>query len=107
MSRTPAEKVRAVTDHGLRSLVLWDVDHTLVDNGGVSKENYSLAVELLTGRPPKNGARTDGRTDMLIMEDVLRDNDADLSEHSWEDQREALVRAGELTARALPSAVVR
>jgi len=32
-------------------LVLWDIDHTLIENHGVNKEIYALAFELLTGRP--------------------------------------------------------
>jgi hypothetical protein len=32
-------------------LVLWDVDHTLIENNGVNKETYAYAFELLTGRP--------------------------------------------------------
>jgi hypothetical protein len=35
------------------TLVLWDVDHTLIENSGVSKENYALAFKLLTGREPE------------------------------------------------------
>jgi hypothetical protein len=35
-----------------KTLVLWDVDHTLIENSGVSKENYALAFEFLTGRAP-------------------------------------------------------
>ncbi len=31
-------------------LVLWDVDHTLIENAGVSKEIYSAAFAILTGQ---------------------------------------------------------
>jgi phosphoglycolate phosphatase len=44
------------------ALLLWDVDHTLIENGGVSKENYALAFEILTGRAPEAQPQTDGRT---------------------------------------------
>jgi phosphoglycolate phosphatase-like HAD superfamily hydrolase len=55
-------------------LVLWDVDHTLIDNGGVSKQVYARAFELLTGGAAASPARTDGRTDPLIMANMLADN---------------------------------
>jgi hypothetical protein len=57
-----------------RVLVLWDVDHTLIENGGVSKANYALAFEILTGRPAQTAARTDGRTDVDIMAGLFADN---------------------------------
>ena len=56
------------------SLVLWDGDHTLIDNDGVSKANYALAFEILSGRTPDVGAKTDGRTDLSIMAGILTDN---------------------------------
>jgi phosphoglycolate phosphatase len=52
-------------------LVLWDVDHTLIENGGVSKENYAWAFELLTGRLPTHPIETDGRTDPEIVQNTL------------------------------------
>lgn len=52
-------------------LVLWDVDHTLIENSGVNKETYAYAFELLTGRPAECPARTDGRTEPEIMRDML------------------------------------
>lgn len=79
---------------GALTLLLWDVDHTLIENGGVSKENYALAFELLTGRVPLVRPRTDGRTDMAIMGDLLVANGVDEGSIPWERQFEALVRAG-------------
>jgi phosphoglycolate phosphatase-like HAD superfamily hydrolase len=51
--------------------VLWDVDHTLIENGGVSKENYQKAFEMLTGRRPEHPVETDGRTDPEIIRNML------------------------------------
>ena len=31
-------------------LLLWDVDHTLIENSGVSKAVYARAFEMMTGR---------------------------------------------------------
>jgi hypothetical protein len=67
-------------------LLLWDVDHTLIDNGGVSKANYALAFELLTGRPATVPAKTGGRTDVEIVESLLRDNGRDPADYPAEDQ---------------------
>jgi phosphoglycolate phosphatase len=52
-------------------LVLWDIDHTLIENNGVNKETYALAFELLTGAKAQLQARTDGRTEPEIMRDML------------------------------------
>jgi phosphoglycolate phosphatase-like HAD superfamily hydrolase len=55
--------------------VLWDVDHTLIENGGVSKENYQKAFEMLTGRRPEHPVETDGRTDPEIIRNMLASHD--------------------------------
>jgi phosphoglycolate phosphatase-like HAD superfamily hydrolase len=52
-------------------LVLWDVDHTLIENHGVNKETYAAAFRLLTGRVGKYPAETDGRTEPEIMRNML------------------------------------
>jgi phosphoglycolate phosphatase len=92
-------------------LVLWDVDHTLIENGGVSKETYLLAYELLTGRGPTVPPETDGRTDLAIMDSLLRDNESDPRDYPLERRWEALSVAGERKrhelakrGRALPGA---
>jgi phosphoglycolate phosphatase len=100
-----------VSKDALCALLLWDVDHTLIENGGVSKENYALAFEALTGRPPEVEPSTDGRTDAGIMPALLRANRVDPSTYPLPDQLAALAEAGrenrtELRARgyALPGA---
>lgn len=55
-------------------LVLWDIDHTLTENNGVNKEIYRLAFERLTGYPAVHRARTDGRTEPVIMRNMLLDH---------------------------------
>ncbi|HEX3779125.1 MAG TPA: HAD hydrolase-like protein [Pseudonocardiaceae bacterium] len=64
-----------------QTFVLWDVDHTLIENGGVSKETYSLAFELLTGRPAVVLPATDGRTDFQIMRELLAANSIDVESY--------------------------
>lgn len=66
------------TDDG-KVLLLWDVDHTLIENSGVSKESYALAFEKLTNKTPKAQPRTDGRTDREIMRNLFTANDEDFT----------------------------
>lgn len=75
----------------MNALVLWDVDHTLIENGGVSKETYAGAFELLTGMTASHRARTDGRTDPEIMADLLRDHGAAPEAFTGDQIRDALV----------------
>jgi phosphoglycolate phosphatase-like HAD superfamily hydrolase len=53
-------------------LVLWDIDHTLIENCGVNKEIYAYTFELLTGQRAEHPARTEGRTEPEIMRNMLR-----------------------------------
>jgi phosphoglycolate phosphatase-like HAD superfamily hydrolase len=55
----------------VRTLVLWDIDHTLIENHGVNKEIYAYAFELLTGSPPEHPAVTEGRTEPEIIRYML------------------------------------
>lgn len=73
-------------------IVLWDIDHTLIDNAGVSKEIYASAFAALTGRPPVRPARTDGRTDRLIIRDMFADHQ--LPAPAWDQAEAALEQAG-------------
>lgn len=52
-------------------LILWDVDHTLIENAGVSKDIYASAFRALTGHQPRCPAPTEGRTDPHIMRDFF------------------------------------
>jgi phosphoglycolate phosphatase-like HAD superfamily hydrolase len=63
------------------TLVLWDVDHTLIENSGVSKMNYMRAFEILVGRPVESRPHTDGRTDLEIMDNLLRAHGVDAEEY--------------------------
>ncbi|MGH3319311.1 MAG: HAD family hydrolase [Streptosporangiaceae bacterium] len=59
----------------LRRLVLWDVDRTLIDVGGVGKETYLEAFEAVVGHPPARLAPRQGRTDPEIMAGTFALND--------------------------------
>lgn len=73
-------------------IILWDIDHTLIDNAGVSKEIYTAAFTTLAGEPPKRAAVTEGRTDRLIMREMFLRNG--LPEPDWADAEAALTDAG-------------
>jgi phosphoglycolate phosphatase len=53
------------------SLVLWDIDHTLVRIAGVSREIYAEAFWLVTGQPLRELADMAGRTERAIIVDTL------------------------------------
>ncbi|WP_432013502.1 HAD family hydrolase [Streptomyces cucumeris] len=73
--------------------VLWDIDHTLIENAGVSKEIYAAAFSALSGREPTEPARTEGRTDRLIMRDMFVREGVPVPD--WHSTETALARAGE------------
>jgi phosphoglycolate phosphatase-like HAD superfamily hydrolase len=77
-------------------LLLWDIDHTLIENHGVNKEIYALAFELLTGRPAEHPARTDGRTEPEIMRNML-------TAHGIEPTPDYLARVPEVLESATAS----
>jgi phosphoglycolate phosphatase len=82
-------------------LVLWDVDHTLVENAGVSKETYAAAYRALTGVQPVHAAQTGGRTDRLIMQEMFRQHD--VRTPPWDDVFAALAAAGAQRWQAMSS----
>lgn len=76
----------------MHALILWDVDNTLVRNGGVSKEIYAAAFSAVAGRQPSRPPRTEGRTDRLIMRGMLEADDIPMP--SWTRIASELQRAG-------------
>jgi phosphoglycolate phosphatase len=80
-------------------LVLWDVDHTLIENAGVSKDIYASAFETLTGRRTRHIAQTEGRTDPDIMAQLLRMHGA--AQLPWRQVQPALESAGAEHRQAL------
>lgn len=93
----------SVVAHLPKTLILWDVDHTLIENGGVSKATYALAFELLTGHAPSVRPATDGRTDFEIMHELLSANSVDTEKYVEITQFEGvLVEAMERNVLDLP-----
>jgi phosphoglycolate phosphatase len=55
----------------ISALVLWDIDHTLIETRGVGRAVYERAFPVVTGRPLEQLADTRGRTERAIMHDTL------------------------------------
>jgi phosphoglycolate phosphatase len=93
-------------------LVLWDVDYTLADTGGLGLRLYEIAfAEMFGGELPPTGSMA-GRTDRAIVREVLtRAGIADPAEHvaAFEallaKHAPSMADAARLTGRALPGAV--
>lgn len=55
-----------------RFLVLWDIDHTLVENGGVCREAMAAAFKAVTGKVLEMGMLDSaGRTDAQTIDEIL------------------------------------
>lgn len=74
-------------------LVLWNVDHTLVDVGRVTREAYAEAFEKVTGRPLVRLAPTAGRTESEIIFETLAFNDVETTERHLPEFMTALGEA--------------
>ncbi|WP_019930780.1 haloacid dehalogenase-like hydrolase [Nocardia sp. BMG111209] len=59
------------------TLLLWDIDKTLLTTSGVSKEVYLKAFTTLTGRTSAVAAVTDGRAEFDIMRELADQNSLD------------------------------
>ena len=59
----------------LSRLVLWNIDHTLVDVGRVTREAYATAFQQTIGRPLVRLPPTPGRTESEIIFETLAFND--------------------------------
>jgi phosphoglycolate phosphatase-like HAD superfamily hydrolase len=77
----------------VRRLALWNVDHTLVDVGRVTREAYAEAFQRVTRRPLVRLAPTAGRTESEIIFDTLAFNDIVTEDHHLPEFTKALAEA--------------
>jgi phosphoglycolate phosphatase len=105
MAAAPGTPVRP------RLLVLWDVDHTLIETRGVGRAIYDRAFLAATGRPLTKLARISGRTELEIMAESLRINGIEPTEEAVAGLADALVQGYKdgldelrMTGRPLPGA---
>lgn len=92
-------------------LVLWDIDHTLIDTGGVGRELSAAAFEQTLGQPMRTQAKIDGITEPVIFRETAQLHGLTTDRSDFERFARALAeehrqRAGELRERghALPGA---
>lgn len=55
----------------MNRLVLWDIDHTLIETGGVGSEVFAAAFEAVTGQPLKDMPDATGRTEQEIFRQAI------------------------------------
>lgn len=75
-----------------RLLVLWDLDHTLIETRGVGRAIYERAFPAATGTPLTTLATISGRTELDIMAESLRLNNIEPTEEMVTQLAQALVR---------------
>ncbi|WP_176611364.1 haloacid dehalogenase-like hydrolase [Actinomadura sp. WMMB 499] len=55
----------------MHKLILWDIDHTLIETGGVGSEVFKDAFEQVTGHQIDRLADVTGRTEQVIFQETL------------------------------------
>jgi phosphoglycolate phosphatase len=97
--------------HGKRRLVLWDIDHTLIESRGVGRAIYERVFPEVTGQPLRELATVHGRTELDIINETLQLHAIEPTEQVVNQLAAALTEGyraaiGELTTRGrvLPGA---
>ncbi|MER6566318.1 haloacid dehalogenase-like hydrolase [Streptomyces sp. NPDC001093] len=92
-------------------LVLWDIDHTLIDTRGVGRRLSAAAFEEVTGEAMRRQAKIDGITEAVIFRETaqlhgLTTDRADFERFAAALTAQHIRRAGELREQgnALPGA---
>ncbi len=80
-------------DSFVRTLVLWDIDHTLISIGELSNEIYGEVFRRVTGCPLKKLADMTGRTDLAITAETLRLHGIDPTDEIMKTFAETLAEA--------------
>ena len=88
----------------IRTLVLWDIDGTLVDSAKLGRDAFVDAFERVTGAPPSQLVPFAGRTDLEIALDLLERSGVTphgqlLERFGLELERAMAERADDLRAR--------
>jgi phosphoglycolate phosphatase len=77
------------------TLIFWDIDHTLVTIGEVSREIYAKAFEEAVGQPLRKLANMSGRTERAILAETLALHGVSNPEAMFDDLYAALARAAD------------
>jgi phosphoglycolate phosphatase-like HAD superfamily hydrolase len=78
-----------------RLLLLWDVDHTLIETRGVGFAIYQRAFPAATGEPLTELATISGRTELDIMRETLRINGIEPTNEAVNELASALIQGYE------------
>ncbi|MGH3319492.1 MAG: HAD family hydrolase [Streptosporangiaceae bacterium] len=92
-SASPASRAGARTPSPASRLVLWNIDHTLVDVGRVMREAYAEAFQEVTGCPLVSLAPAAGRTDSEVIFETLARNGIEPTDHHLPEFTDALAAA--------------
>src|SRR5882757_3675623 len=92
-------------------LVLWDIDHTLIETRGVGSQVYAEAFAKVTGHPLEKMPELAGRTEPVIFREALKVNGVEPDQDLYDQfaAQQARAYAGHLDelrarGRALPGA---
>lgn len=108
----PGDKlIGMIAPHHPRLLVLWDIDHTLIQSRGMGREMYVRAFESAFGRGFDRLADVSGRTELDIIAETLELHGIEATEsataalaaalaHAYENGKDELAERG----RVLPGA---
>ncbi|MGH3796481.1 MAG: HAD family hydrolase [Pseudonocardiaceae bacterium] len=77
------------------TLILWDIDHTLVTIGEVSREIYEVAFDEVLGEPLRELADMTGRTEQAILVETLARHGVSNPEGKLGDLYIALAKAAD------------
>jgi phosphoglycolate phosphatase-like HAD superfamily hydrolase len=94
-----------------RVLVLWDVDHTLIETRGVGREMYERVFPAVTGKAFRKLATVSGRTELDIIAETLELHDVEPTDEAIGELAAALAQGYQAArdelaerGRALPGA---
>ncbi|MBE1585080.1 HAD family hydrolase [Nonomuraea angiospora] len=76
-----------------RRIVLWDIDHTLIDTRGVGRELSAQAFEQVTGVPMRTQAKIDGITESVIFRETAKLHGLKTNREGFERFASALTKA--------------
>ncbi len=71
-------------------LILWDIDHTLIETRGVGAALYRAAFEEITGLPMRYQTDVTGKTEAVILAETLRLHDIEPTDTHQEHISRAL-----------------
>ncbi|MEV8635385.1 haloacid dehalogenase-like hydrolase [Streptosporangium sp. NPDC051023] len=74
-------------------VILWDIDHTLVDMRGIGRDLSAQAFERVTGVPMRQQAKIDGITESVIFQETAKLHGLTSNREDFERFADALAEA--------------